>query len=97
MRQDNSDTQEKYYENAATKLFELLDIIDTLPDAMHPSTLEDYKNYMDLVNKLAQKRHEYLDTDGYQFYLNPEKAKEKKKKTTESQKKTIKEFGHLLE
>lgn len=49
----------------AEKLWDLLDEIDTLPDALHPNTIEAHERCWKLMVETAKKRHKILSTDGY--------------------------------
>ena len=48
------------------RLWDILDSIDTLPDMIHPETLEGYKNYYKGFEHRHKKRHENTTSlDGY--------------------------------
>ena len=47
------------------RLYNMLDDIDTLSDAIKPNTLEEYKHYLKAVTELSQKRHLLYSSDGY--------------------------------
>ena len=49
----------------AETLWGLLDDIDTLSDAIKPSSEEGYKAFYDGALKTAEKRHDVLVSDGY--------------------------------
>ena len=60
---------ETNYKEIAEKLWGILDDIDTLPDMIHPNTLEGHEKCWKMMVKRAEKRHKLLKTDGYKLFL----------------------------
>ena len=50
------------------KLWQIIDDVDTLSDVFKPTELIQYKNYFRAVNKRLAKRHEILESDGYDLF-----------------------------
>ena len=48
------------HKKACKQLWDLLDSIDSLPDMIHPKTLEDHEKCWKMMVKRAEKRHEIL-------------------------------------
>jgi len=61
----------KQYRVAAEELWALLDHIDTLPDMVKPDDgdLKAWHRMWHLTEQRFQKRHEFLETDGYDLFL----------------------------
>jgi hypothetical protein len=57
--------EKKTYKEIAIELWRLLDSIDSLPDMIHPSTLEGHKKTWVMMVNRAEKRHTLLKSDGY--------------------------------
>ncbi len=49
----------------AEKLWQLLDDIDTMSDAIKPDDLAGYRRFYDYALLHCAKRHQYLKSDGY--------------------------------
>ena len=49
----------------STKLWDILDHIDTIPDMMHPNTPEAHEKCWRYMVEATHKRHDILKTDGY--------------------------------
>ena len=49
----------------STKLWDILDNIDTIPDMMHPNTPEAHEKCWRYMVEATHKRHDILKTDGY--------------------------------
>lgn len=62
------------WKQAAKDLWQLLDDIDTLGDSMHPEVTA----YFERVNRIAEKRHRILHSDGYELKSWPPPPPEKK-------------------
>lgn len=54
---------------AATKLWDLLDDIDTLPDMIKPVTREQHQKLWQSMVKKTDKRHAIMESDGYKLTL----------------------------
>ncbi len=52
------------------ELWNLLDTIDTLLDACHPSTAEEWEEVARHMVAIAEKRHLLLKSDGYKLSRN---------------------------
>lgn len=61
----------KEYRRKAEALWQLLDDIDSLSDAIKPSTLEEYKEFYKRAIQKTKHRFEYFESDGYNL-KNPE-------------------------
>lgn len=57
--------KKKTYKQIAEELWRLLDSIDTLPDMIHPRTIEGHEKTWKMMIRRAEKRHQLLKTDGY--------------------------------
>lgn len=53
------------WEDIAKALWKILDDIDTLPDMLHPSEYKMADKCWRMMIKRAEKRHQYLLSDGY--------------------------------
>ncbi len=56
---------------AAAKLWDLLDDIDTLADAAKPNSLERHKELWQRMVRISEKRHAIMQSDGYNLTFVP--------------------------
>lgn len=62
--------------NELIRLYDILDSIDSLPDMIHPTTLEGYIKYYNGVESRHKKRHECITSiDGYELSIKVPKEK----------------------
>ena len=66
------------WEDIARALWKILDDIDTLPDMLHPSEYEMADKCWRMMVKRAEKRHQYLLSDGYTLTKDSPRPQENK-------------------
>jgi len=64
------------WKQIAKELWNILDSIDTLPDMIHPSSLEGHEKCWKMMVKRAEERHKFLKSDGFNLAKQDQPVKE---------------------
>lgn len=70
VNQEPNDVQVRRWKNAATRLWKMLDMIDSAPDQFRPDSINKYRHMATYIDSIVQQRHRIMETDGYDLFFN---------------------------